>query len=139
MILFIEPICRNMSMYVPAYSLPLLEIASFVKKEMPETEVEIVSMSVDYGLPLTPEGRESVYGSLLRDVAQMKPKGIGISCTAIVQAEEVMALCERIKKTDPKIFVFLGGYFPTIYYEEILEKDQCSGFDRGRRGRSPRT
>ncbi len=122
MILFIEPICRNMSMYVPAYSLPLLEIASFVKKEMPGAEIAIVSMPVDYGLPLTPEGKESVYASLLQDLAQMKPRGVGISCTAIVQAEEVIELCERIKRAHPEIFVFLGGYFPTIYYEEIFEK-----------------
>ena len=47
---------------------------------------------------------------------------MGISCTAISQAEEVIDLCNSIKALDPDIFIFLGGYFPTIYYEEIFSK-----------------
>ena len=52
----------------------------------------------------------------------MKPKGIGISCTAISQAEEVIDLCNLIKAKMPDTFIFLGGYFPTIYHEEILSR-----------------
>ena len=51
-----------------------------------------------------------------------KPKGIGISCTAISQAEEVVNLCDLIKARHPDIFIFLGGYFPTLYYEEIFSR-----------------
>lgn len=120
MILFIEPISRNIDMYVPAYPLPLMEIASFVKFNMPEVEIGIISIPVDYGLPLTQDGKKQIYQELLRDISETKPRGIGISCTAISQAEEVIYLCELIKESDPNIFIFLGGYFPTIYYEEIL-------------------
>ena len=122
MILFIEPISKNIGMYVPAYPLPILEIASFVKINRPELEIEIISIPVDYGLPLNKAGKEQIYQKLLQDIAQMRPKGIGISCTAISQAEEVIGLCDFIKAYDPNIFIFLGGYFPTIYYEEIFSR-----------------
>jgi len=122
LILFIEPISRNIDMYVPAYPLPLMEIASFVKFNMPEAEMGIISIPVDYGLPLTQDGKEQIYQELLRDISEIRPKGIGISCTAIAQAEEVIHLCELIKEYDPSIFVFLGGYFPTMYYAEIFSR-----------------
>ena len=109
-------------MYVPAYPLPILEIASFVKSNIAEAEIGIISIPVDYGLPLTQEGKKEIYQQLFEDLSQLKPKAVGISCTAIVQAEEVIRLCELIKDHDPDIFVFLGGYFPTIYYEEIFSR-----------------
>jgi radical SAM superfamily enzyme YgiQ (UPF0313 family) len=109
-------------MYVPAYPLPLMEIASFVKSNMPQEEFKVISMPVDYGLPLTQEGKERIYGEFLKDLSHMNPKGVGISCTAIAQAEEVIYLSELIKEYDPDIFVFIGGYFPSIYYEEILSR-----------------
>jgi len=109
-------------MYVPAYPLSILEIASFVKSNLPGVETKIISMPVDYGLPLTKEGKEQVYRDFFRDLSKMKPKGVGISCTAISQAEEAINLSEHIKAYDPNIFVFMGGYFPTIYYEEIFSR-----------------
>jgi len=122
LILFIEPISKNIGMYVPAYPLPILEIASFVKFNIPEIEIGIISLPGDYGLPLTQEGKEQIYRKFLEEISEIKPKGIGISCTAIAQAEEAIHLCELIKEHDPSIFIFLGGYFPTIYYEEILSR-----------------
>jgi len=122
LILFIEPISKNIGMYVPAYPLSIMEVASFVKSNMPEAEIEIISLPGDYGLPLTQEGKEQIYREFLTEISEIKPKGVGISCTAIAQAEETMYLCERIKEYDPSIFIFLGGYFPTIYYEEILSR-----------------
>ena len=122
MILLIEPISKNTDMYVPAYPLPLMEIGSFVQASGLEGEVAIISMPVDYGLPLTREAKARIHDQFLKDLAEINPKGVGISCTAIAQAEEVMSLCELIKKHNPEIFVFLGGYFPTIYYEEIFAR-----------------
>ncbi|MBW2208036.1 MAG: cobalamin-dependent protein [Deltaproteobacteria bacterium] len=122
MILFVEPVSKYIDMYVPAFPLPILEIASFIKCRQPEVELEVISLPVDYGLPLSQEGKETVYSLFLRDLVSLKPKGIGISCTAIAQAEGVIELCERIKAHDPDIFLFLGGYFPTIYHEEILKR-----------------
>ena len=122
MIILIEPISKNIDVYVPAYPLPIMEIASFVKFNIPKVEVEIISISVDYGLPLTHEGKEKIYRELLKDISEIQPKGIGISCTAISQAEETVHLCELIKQYDPNVFVFLGGYFPTLYYEEIFSR-----------------
>lgn len=109
-------------MYVPAFPLPIMEIASFVKQNLPATEIRVISMPVDIGLPLTANGKETVYGQLLKEIADLKPTAVGISCTAIAQAEEVIGLSERIKAFDPDIFIFLGGYFPTLYYEEVLTK-----------------
>ncbi len=122
MILFIEPISKNIGMYVPAYPLPLLEIAGYVRKERPESDIKVISLPMDYGLPLSQAGKEKVYNELLHDISVFKPLGIGISCTAISQAEETISLCERIKKSDKGIFTFLGGYFPTLYYEEIFKR-----------------
>ena len=109
-------------MYVPAYPLPIIEIASFVKFNIPKVEIEIISIPVDFGLPLTQHGKEQIYQELLQNLSEIKPVGVGISCTAIAQAEEVVHLCELIKEYDPDIFIFLGGYFPTIYYEEIFAR-----------------
>jgi len=107
-------------MYVPAYPLPLMEIASYVKHNRPETDVKIISIPVDYGLPLNKAGKEALYRRLLDDIADLKPEAVGISCTAIAQAGEVIYLCEKIKSLDPRIVIFVGGYFPTIYHEELL-------------------
>ena len=109
-------------MYVPAYPLPLMEIASFVKFNIPEVEIGIISMPMDYGLPLTKKGKKQIYQEFLKEISEIKPKGIGISCTAISQAEELIYLCELIKEHNPSIFIFLGGYFPTIYYEEVFSR-----------------
>ncbi|MFC1531856.1 B12-binding domain-containing radical SAM protein [Thermodesulfobacteriota bacterium] len=122
MIILIEPVSKNIDMYVPAYPLPIMEIASFVKSRTPETDIEIISIPMDYGLPLTPEGREHVYEELINDLSETRPKGVGISCTAIAQAEEVILLCELIKESIPDISIFIGGYFPTLYYEEIFSR-----------------
>jgi hypothetical protein len=122
LILLAEPISKNIGMYVPAYPLSIMEIASFVKSNLPEAEIGIISLPGDYGLPLTQEGKEQIYREFLIDISEIKPKAVGISCTAIAQAEEAIHLCERIKEHDPDIFIFLGGYFPTIYYEEILSR-----------------
>lgn len=114
MIILIEPISKNIGMYVPAYPLPLLEIASFAKQNQPGIEIEIISVPVDYGLPLNQTGKGEIYKKLLEDIFARKPKGVGLSCTAIAQAEEAIHLCERIKSIDSDMFVFVGGYFPTI-------------------------
>ena len=82
MILLIEPVSKNIGMYVPAYPLPITEIASFVKTNNPEIDIEVISIPMDYGLPLTAEGRDKIYKELIDDILQMKPKGVGISCTA---------------------------------------------------------
>jgi radical SAM superfamily enzyme YgiQ (UPF0313 family) len=102
-----------------------MEIASFAKALLPQNEIKVVSLAVDYGMPLTREGRGRVYEAFLNDVSEMKPKGVGISCTAIAQAEEAIYLAEGIKQRQPSTFVFLGGYFPTLYYEEILSRTRA--------------
>ena len=122
MFLFIEPISKNTGMYVPAYPLPILEIASFIRMNRPDIDIKVISVPMDYGLPLNKEGKAQIFREFFKDLAKLKPKGIGISCTAISQAEEVIDICNRIKMLDPDIFIFLGGYFPTIYYEEIFSK-----------------
>jgi radical SAM superfamily enzyme YgiQ (UPF0313 family) len=120
MFLFIEPISKNTGMYVPAYPLPILEITSFIKINRPDIEIKVISVPMDYGLPLNKDGKEQISREFFKDLAKLKPKGIGISCTAISQAEEVIDICNLIKSLDPDIFIFLGGYYPTIYYEEIF-------------------
>jgi len=122
LILLVEPISRNTGMYVPAYPLPLMEIASFAKANLVDTDIRVVSLAMDYGLPLTREGRERVYQAFVKDISELKPKGVGVSCTAIAQAEEALYLAEMIKRIQPRTFVFLGGYFPTIYHEEVLSR-----------------
>ena len=122
MIIFVEPISNHIGMYVPAYPLPLLEIASFVRDNEPDVELRVMSIPVDYGLPVTRSGKEKIYREVARDLCEMKPVAVGISCTAIAQAGETITLCERIKAADPDIFIFIGGYFPTLYAEEILSR-----------------
>ena len=89
MVVFIEPISKNIDMYVPAYPLPLMEIASFVKSNIPGVDLGIISIPMDYGLPLTRVGRDQIYRELTEDIRKMRPAAVGISCTSISQAEEV--------------------------------------------------
>ena len=96
-------------MYVPAYPLPVMEVASYVKFNLPDSEIKVISIPMDYGLPLGKKGKEQIEKEF-------------ISCTAISQAEEVINLCNLIKVFDSDIFIFLGGYFPTLYYEEIFSR-----------------
>jgi radical SAM superfamily enzyme YgiQ (UPF0313 family) len=125
LILLIEPFSKNVDMYVPAYPLPLVEIASFVKARIPTVEIEIRSLAMDYGLPIGSAGKALIYERLLTDIDRYEPTGIGISCTAIAQAEETLTLCDRIKARNPEIFIFLGGYFPSLYYAEIFARSRA--------------
>jgi radical SAM superfamily enzyme YgiQ (UPF0313 family) len=120
LILLIEPISKNPGMYVPAFPLPILEIASFINTELPQVELQVVSVPMDFGLPLNKDGKERIYRHLSQEIERLKPQGVGISCTAISQAQEAVHLGNLIKSIDKDIFVFMGGYFPTLYYEEIL-------------------
>ena len=61
MILFIEPISKNTGMYVPAYPLPAMEIASYVKFNLPNVDIKVISIPMDYGLPLGKNGKEQIY------------------------------------------------------------------------------
>jgi radical SAM superfamily enzyme YgiQ (UPF0313 family) len=119
-ILFLEAISKNIDMYVPAYSLSIMEVASFVRSRLPETDIQTLSIPMDYGLPLTREGKERVYRDLVQDISRLDPQAIGISCTAISQAEESITLCELIREALPGVFLFMGGYFPSLYFEDIL-------------------
>lgn len=125
MILLIEPVSTNIDMYVPAYPLPLMEIASYAISHNPDLDIRLISIPMDLGLPINGNGIKWVYGRLLEEIAQHKPVGIGISCTAISQARETIRLCEKIKKHYPQIFLFVGGYFATLYYEEMLLKTEA--------------
>lgn len=107
-------------MYVPAFPLPILEIASYVKAKLPQVALQVISMPMDFGLPLSKEGKDQVYRELLQKINELKPQAVGISCTAISQAAEAIHLSNLIKAIDPDIFIFMGGYFPTIYFEEIF-------------------
>lgn len=120
MILFVEPISKNIGMFVPAYPLSILEVASFVRSRLPKVHLEVVSIPADYGLPLNKSGKDKLFETFFRDLSALRPKGVGVSCTAISQAKEAIELCEKVKAFDPDVFVFLGGYFPTIYYEELF-------------------
>ncbi len=111
-------------MFIPAYPLPLLEIASYIKAQQPQMAIEIRSIAMDYGLPISKAGKERVYQQLGDDVVRLKPIGVGISCTAISQAEETLQLCARIKTWVPEACIFIGGYFPSIYYREILDRSR---------------
>ena len=107
MILFIEPISKNTGMYVPAYPLPVMEIASYVKFNLPDIKIKVISIPMEYGLPLSKKGKKQLEQEFFKDLTKIKPKGIGISCTAISQAEEVIDLCNLIKAFDPNIFGLL--------------------------------
>jgi hypothetical protein len=125
LILLIEPFSNNIDMFIPAYPLPLLEIASFVKAHRPAIDIEIRSLAMDYGLPISKTGKAFVYRQLALDIARLRPTGVGISCTAIAQAAETIELCEQIKAWRPEAYTFIGGYFPSIYHEELLAQSRA--------------
>lgn len=121
MIVFIDPIPDNLKLHTPTNPLQLVEVASYIKNNQPEIPLKIISIALDYGYPLTENSKAGIYQRLINDLKWMKPIGIGISCTATSMAKEVLNLCDIIKIKLPNSFLFLGGYFPTLYYREILE------------------
>ena len=125
MICLIEPASRNVGMFVPAYPLPLLELGSYIQALRPGTELKILSVPFDYGLPLSAGARDRVLDRLIGDLKTLRPDAVGISCTAIAQAEEAIALAERIRNALADTFIFMGGYFPTLYGEEVLNRTEA--------------
>jgi len=126
-LVLIEPLSSNIGMFVPAYPLACLEIASFVQHRWPEVPVHVISMPLDYGVALDREGKADITNRLLTDLDRLKPMGVGISCSAIAQAEQAMDLAARIKAAMPQTAVFMGGYFPTLYFTEVLNR--CPALD----------
>ena len=47
MILLVEPISKQISLYVPAYPLPLMEIGSFIHQNRPEIDIQIYCNPID--------------------------------------------------------------------------------------------
>jgi hypothetical protein len=43
-------------MYVPAYPLPVMEIAGKVKFNLQDVEIKVISIPMDYDLPLGKKG-----------------------------------------------------------------------------------
>ena len=78
MFLFIEPISKNTGMYVPAYPLPVMEVASYVKFNLPDLEIKVISIPMDYGLSLGKKGKEQIEKEFLNDLSQIRPKVVGI-------------------------------------------------------------
>ncbi len=125
MLCLIEPASRSVGMFVPAYPLPLMELAGFIHSRRPRAEVHVLSVPFDYGLPISAEGKRRVVSSLVDDVEALRPKAVGISCTAISQAEEALFIAGQIRRRLPETFIFMGGYFPTLYGEEVLARSDA--------------
>jgi hypothetical protein len=84
-------------MYVPAYPLPLMEIASFVKFNMPEVEIGIISITVDYGLPLTPDVVFDDDGVFGQNVVRQPSKGLGFE-DVVAYMKEIFNLSNNTSK-----------------------------------------
>lgn len=119
-LVFVEPISDNIGMFVPAYPLACWEVASFVQARWPRLPVHVLSLPLDYGLALSRQGVEDVHARVLKDLAVLRPMAVGISCSAIAQARQAMALARQIKADLPGVAVFMGGYLPTLYPSQML-------------------
>jgi hypothetical protein len=65
-------------MYVPAYPLSVMEIASYVKFNLTDLEIKVISIPMDYGLSLGKKGKEQIEKEFLNDLSQIRPKVVGI-------------------------------------------------------------
>ena len=63
-------------MYVPAYPLPVMEVASYVKFNLPDVEIKVISIPMDYGLPLNKNGKKQIEKEFLEDLSKIIPKGM---------------------------------------------------------------
>ncbi|MCG8335455.1 MAG: B12-binding domain-containing radical SAM protein [Proteobacteria bacterium] len=120
MIILIEPFSSRIGMYVPALPSPLMEIAGFVHQHLPDQVIKIVSLPLEYGLPLNDEAQSELLQQFEMNLEQSLPRALGISCTAISQLKSTLEICRRIKTRWPRIFTFVGGYTPSVYAEEML-------------------
>ncbi|GAW28620.1 B12-binding domain-containing radical SAM protein [Carboxydocella sp. ULO1] len=119
MIVFIEPVNKKIDTYTSAPPLAILELASWVKDRL-GVEVRVVDVPVDYGFPVTSEGKEIVFSKLIEDLKVWSPMAVGISCTGVVLMENTRDMLRRIRQEFPDLFLFAGGYMPTLHYRELL-------------------
>ena len=62
MIVLIEALSSQVGMYVPAYPLPLMEVAAFAAHRVPAARIEILHPPSEYGLPVDYNVRTGMLG-----------------------------------------------------------------------------
>ena len=65
---------------------------------------------------------------LKRLISKMQPDIVGLS-SMVFQYDNILEFAREIKKVNPGIKIVLGGYFPTVNYQEILNSQDMSYLD----------
>jgi len=68
LILLVESISKNVDMYVPAFPFPVMEIASYVKQQLPKVDISFLPLPIDFGPLLIPTGKEALYREFLKEI-----------------------------------------------------------------------
>lgn len=55
-------------------------------------------------------------------IKKVKPKVVGLSLHWSLQSYDVIETARQIKTANPEIFIVLGGYIASYFYEEIMNK-----------------
>lgn len=121
MILFLEPISKNTEMYVPAYPLPVMEIASYVKFNLPDIEIKVISIPMDYGLLLGKKGVltlgfESASYHTLRRINKVKDRSHYEKYIS-----NTMAIFKEAVNNKIPIVVFMIAGYPSDKEQDLKE------------------
>jgi len=63
-----------------------------------------------------------------RVLCSLRPEVVGISCM-VFQYAEALALAQLVKKWNPSTVTLVGGYHPTVVFDEIVESDDMRYID----------
>lgn len=98
-------------------NLGLCSLAGNINKK--ENDVKVVDLIVSGRNPMK---------YFMKIVKDYSPDIVGFTCMAF-QYSDTMKYIRYLKKTNPKIITVLGGYYPTVDYETIIQSDDIKYID----------
>ncbi len=133
-VLLINPICSSsISDFIESIKirkinadepLGLAYISAWIRKKMPEINIEIYDHHID-SLHYTYENKEISEGKILdclkKRILEYSPKIVGISAPYQMNAEISHSTANIVKNIDKDMIVVIGGIYPTTSSSEVLK------------------
>lgn len=91
-------------------------IASFVKKFLPEIEIEVFDANAMAIKHIKKTGKcdmDELFGLLKKEIADRKPDVVGVSCLFDSIAHTAHLHLAAVREVDPRIVTVMGGNYPT--------------------------
>lgn len=109
----------------PRLPLALMYLCSWLEQQ--GNTVKIIDVKSDPYQKLTDSIRRKLERKILREVEEIEPLVVGITCLT-PEVMEVRDLSREIKKRLPKTQIVVGGVHPTLYPEDFLYSKSPTDF-----------